>query len=317
MYPVTPYADLYRNINPHLHTTPDSEVSPVTFQVDTVYRNPPKITNDEQIVRNNLRRVFGFTDAFYERHPVHFPVQALVVKQDAYVSSSTVIDVRYRWCTEYYHFLTEVLPNVLYLRSKFPDAPICCTKSAFTEPLFRWFGIRSPILDAAPTGARRLTTAFAQCGNPSRQSVQLIRNVVESKLSFERTMGILIRRHGTRFIENESELLEECMRTFPNLIWVIFDQLSSDETVQLFSKAAVIVAPHGAGLTNMLFSSKGIDIYEFMPIDHPNMCYWHLSELMENKYTMIPTRCHPSTHSMKCSLGNVAVDYGDEVPSGL
>jgi hypothetical protein len=38
----------------------------------------------------------------------------------------------------------------------------------------------------------------------------------------------------------------------------------------------------------MLFSATGTRIIEFMPIQHPNLCYWHLSEMLGNTYSMIP-----------------------------
>lgn len=65
---------------------------------------------------------------------------------------------------------------------------------------------------------------------------------------------------------------------------------SIQETVELFSKAKIIVGPHGAGFTNMLFSPNGITIIEFMDLNNPNICYWHLSEMLQNKYYMIPCK---------------------------
>lgn len=277
-------------------------MSPVAFQVVSTARNGPRITNDEQVIRGHLRRVFGFTDAMYEPHVFHSPVQVAVVRKPTIVSNQTLIDVNYRWCTEYFHFFTEVLPNAMHLSEQHPHASILCTKSAFTEALFRWFGIRSPIVERISPAASRALSVFVQCGNPSRQAIDRLRSVVESKVTFEKTTGILIRRHKTRFIENEDELLEECKQTFPHLTWVIFDHLSIEDTAQMFSKAAVIVAPHGAGLTNMIFSPRGTAIYEFMPVEEPNVCYWHLSELLGNTYTMIPTPSDSATRSMKCKL---------------
>lgn len=302
MFPLTPYIDLYRNLNPHLHETRDKEASPVPVRITTDVRNGLHIENDVETIRENLRRVFGFKDTLYSRHEFYSVAQTGTLRKPTILSTQVLLDVNYRWSGEYYHFFTEVLPNAMYLAAKYPTAPILCKKSKFTEGLFRWFGIQSAIVEHVPPLHSRALALFAQCGNPSGETIALLRRVVESKLAFETTTGILIRRHGTRFVENEEELFDQCKRVFPSLDWVIFDHLSPEDTARLFSKAAVIVAPHGAGLTNMLFASKGIAIYEFMPIDEPNICYWHLSEILGNTYAMIPTPCDPDTRSMKCKL---------------
>lgn len=301
----TKYVDMYRNLNLHLHKNDNNEVSPLSYQTITTTRNPPRIARHSSIVQSNLKRVFGFTDNLFTQHVFYSPLKTSIVHKSSVVSDQTVIDVNYRWCTEYYHFLTEVLPNAIFLNKRYPTLPILCTKSKFTEGMFQWFGIASPIIDQVSPLTSRIQSVFAECGNPSRESIDILRSVVESKQTFEKTCGILIRRHKTRFVENEDELFEECKQKFPTLTWTIFDDLSPRDTAALFSKAAVIVAPHGAGLTNMLFSSSGIAIYEFMPIDEPNICYWHLSELLGNEYTMIPTPCNLITRSMNCKLSEI------------
>jgi hypothetical protein len=136
-----------------------------------------------------------------------------------------------------------------------------------------------------------ITQEFIECGNPSPQKIQLLRSVIERKLSFEKKIGILIyRRENYRKILNHDEVLQMLKKKYSEIEWVVFDVLPIQETAMLFSKACVIVGPHGAGLTNMIFSPKGVTIIEFMPIDQPNICYWHLSEMLENNYTMIPCK---------------------------
>jgi hypothetical protein len=264
-------------------------------------RKGPSICNNETTIRENLRNVFGFTDALYSEHVYSYPLQTEVSIQPTILSHARYIDVNYKWSTEYYHFLTEVLPNVLFLHKKYSHIPILCKKSPFTERMFRWFGVKSDIIEHKLPAKTRTLATFVECGNPSPEKIHLIRSVVESKVTFESTHGILIRRHKTRYIENEDELFEECKEKFPHLKWVIFDTLTPDDTAQLFSKAEVIVAPHGAGLTNMIFSKRGVSIYEFMPLDEPNLCYWHLSEVLGNSYTMIPVE-KSALNSMKCNL---------------
>lgn len=298
---LTPYIDLYRNLNTHLHETTDTNQVPPRTLVLADTRKGPRITNDEQTIRANLKKTFGFTDALYSPHTYYYPKQVTAFQKPTFLSNKVLINVNYRWCTEYFHFLTEALPNAMTLYARYPTAILLCTKSQFTERMFRWFNVYAPIVEQKQPILCEATASFVECGNPSREKIELLRSVVESKLTFESTTGILIRRHKTRFVDNEAELFEECKERFPDLDWVIYDMLSPEDTATLFSKAAVIVAPHGAGLTNMLFSKRGISIYEFMPMDEPNLCYWHLSEMLGNRYTMIPTRWS-GANSMHCNF---------------
>jgi capsular polysaccharide biosynthesis protein len=286
-----PYTDLFATLNPHIFRSPHS--GPRPRQIHSAQRNGPHILVREEKTRQNIAR-FGFSDAMYAPHTLWFPTQVVEQRKPGVVIySGKVVNLNYRWSTEYYHFLTEVLPNALFLRTQLPaEVPIYCMTSKFTVPAFRWFGVTNPIISSsAPAAALQLVPPYVECGNPSAQKIQLLRSVVESKVQFESTHGIVIRRHGSRELLNEAEVLEYCKERFPELTWVVYDVLPIDETAVLFSKAARIVGPHGAGMTNMLFSPKGVQILEFMPITDTNICYWHLAEMLGHAYSMLPLDC--------------------------
>jgi hypothetical protein len=156
--------------------------------------------------------------------------------------------------------------------------------------MFRWFGVQNQVVSAIPHFASRIRARFVECGNPSPEKIRALRSVICSKIVPQRKYGILIHRQKSRALLNEEEVLATLKSVHPNLEWHIFDLPSVEDTIDLFSKAAIIVGPHGAGMTNMIFSATGIPIVEFMPLEQPNMCYWHLSEMLGNRYFMIPVR---------------------------
>jgi hypothetical protein len=296
----TSYRDTYRSFNSHLHTTP--QPPPPTTPTYSIVRNP---LSTDPTIRANLQRVFHFHDRLFdETHNVIYPYMTAVETSPTVLRFGTTLDVNYRWGTEYYHFLTEVLPSVLFLSKQYPTARIHLKESSFTEPMFRWFGISNPITPRLSPTSIQVQCPYVECGNPSPEKIDLLRSVIESKLTFTRTHGILIRRHKTRTIDNESEVFVQLQTRYPELEWVIYDHLSPSDTADLFSKAAIIAGPHGAGFTNMLFSARGTQILEFMPISEPNLCYWHLSQLLGNEYTMIPSQVTSNTLSMKCGVPN-------------
>jgi hypothetical protein len=281
------YTDTFASLNPHLYDTPQPPVA--IKDTHTALRNPPTILVRAAETKTPLKR-FGFSESLYSPHTLRFANQTSVRHQPLVIRSTTkTLAVNYRWASEYFHFLTEVLPNAIFLHRLHPTASITCPLSAFTRPAFQWFGVTAPIVAHAPTPlVTKFTAPFVECGNPSKQKIDSLRAVVDSKVHYETTHGILIRRHGSRELLNEGDVLHYFKTHYPHLTWVVYDILSIDETAALFSKANMIVAPHGAGLTNMLFSPKGTVLVEFMPMLDPNVCYWHLAEMIGHTYSMIP-----------------------------
>jgi len=56
------------------------------------------------------------------------------------------------------------------------------------------------------------------------------------------------------------------------------------EQVALFMNASHIVAPHGGGLTNIVFCNAGCRVVELFGPKYVNPCYWSLAELVGLDY---------------------------------
>lgn len=84
-----------------------------------------------------------------------------------------------------------------------------------------------------------------------------------------------------RCIDNNDEI-ENLMRSRGFEI-VLPENHTVQEQAALFSNAKVVVAPHGAGLTNIVFCRPGTKIIEFYGA-HVSPCYWLISELLGLSY---------------------------------
>jgi capsular polysaccharide biosynthesis protein len=263
-----------------------------TFKIQTpntyiCQRNPPNFLCNEEETTNSLKKIFGFTKKLFERHYIEYE-QHKIEKFLVDTEGETIVDVRFKWNYNYFHFLTEGLPSLLEtLKVLNNNASIACIQSKFIKDVLEWFDIKNKLY----IGGRVkdvYTMRLIECGNPSPQKINLLRSRIYQKLSFEKTYGILIKRsESCRSILNHDELLEFLQKKY-SLEWKVFDTLPFKETTELFSKVSVIVAPHGAGLTNMLFSPSNITIIEIMDKNDPNVCYWHLSEMLGNKHYILP-----------------------------
>lgn len=77
-----------------------------------------------------------------------------------------------------------------------------------------------------------------------------------------------------RKITNEQKLLEVLKKY--NFEIYLLENLSFEEQIDLFSRTKNIVAPHGAGLTNIVFTKNTINILELENELHHTNVYWNL-----------------------------------------
>jgi capsular polysaccharide biosynthesis protein len=61
-------------------------------------------------------------------------------------------------------------------------------------------------------------------------------------------------------------------------------RLSVDEQISAFAGAKIIVAPHGAGLANVVYCEPGTILYELHPSHYVKSCYYWLSQLFRLRY---------------------------------
>ena len=208
----------------------------------------------------------------------------------------------------YYHAFTEVIPNLLYILDKINDKNInlYIPKSNFIGSLLEWFEIKNPYFfkdDNYIILKNQIIQPNTNCGNISPESVKYIRNIVEKKSNLEKKIGIFIyRREVTRNIINSNETFECIKKIFYNIEWKLFDVETIKDTAELFSKAKIIIAPHGGGLTNMLFAPKNIIIIEIMPYIESNMCYSDLSKLLNNTHYIYPNDYFNENKQMQIDL---------------
>ena len=131
---------------------------------------------------------------------------------------------------------------------------------------------------------------------------------------------IYIDRRGAlaRRLVNESELVEQLERM--GIVAVALEQLTLGEQIELFRSAELIVAPHGAGLTNCIFASPGCRVVELLMDSYVNWCFRNLAGLCGLEYDCIIgrtlhewTQLSPTVHGSQwvVSIAHVAAAAAD------
>lgn len=93
------------------------------------------------------------------------------------------------------------------------------------------------------------------------------------------------RQAARRRLVNQFEI-EEHLR-LAGFKTVTLEQLSFREQVGLFASASVVVAPHGAGLSNLVFAQPSTKVIELVGPSFINHCYQKLAGAMRLRYVEI------------------------------
>ena len=191
--------------------------------------------------------------------------------------------------TNYYHFLTDLLPRWGIFREACPDVPVdgvyLSLRSGYQRELFALAG-----LDVLPV----VEVAKHACLAPDRLLVPSTPNqdlmapawVVDwlrthlrpSADPSTQPRSLYVTRgsapHTRRYVEEAALWPRLAERGFAR---IDPGTISVQEQIDHFAAAEVIVAPHGAALANLVFARPGARVLEMFATDYVNPCYWAIA----------------------------------------
>jgi capsular polysaccharide biosynthesis protein len=85
-----------------------------------------------------------------------------------------------------------------------------------------------------------------------------------------------------RRITNEEEILP--ILASRGFVRVELEEISLSAQIALFAGAEAVVAPHGAGLTNLIWCAPQTKILEVFSPLYVNLCYWSIASVVEADY---------------------------------
>jgi capsular polysaccharide biosynthesis protein len=104
---------------------------------------------------------------------------------------------------------------------------------------------------------------------------------------------VVIRRNKTRYLRNHDAMMAALTAALPHEKWYVFDEGKPDGKFpapgipqwQVFARAKLVVAPHGAGLANLLACPSNVDVVEMLGegIDS-ELCFLHLALALGLRY---------------------------------
>ena len=137
------------------------------------------------------------------------------------------------------------------------------------------------------------------CGFPDARSMQLLSKLLRESVgesSGPRNRLIYVRRSGLRRLAVESpvEFVLRAVAERRGLNYTVFDDRPTPPlavAARLFGAAVAVVGPHGAGLSNVVFSAPGTALVEAVCNEpHVNMCYQMTAHVLGLRYHAVPSR---------------------------
>lgn len=189
--------------------------------------------------------------------------------------------------TNYWHWFSSSLTR-LYATENFPDDTkyIINGHSRFVDGSLNVIGVNlKNCIDMS-----RISCVF--CKNlylPSmmndfnKEGFIFIRNKIKSLITPKNnSKRIYISRVGKRVVNNEKEVSKFLFNM--GFQMVRCENLSFEDQVKTFYDAEIVVAPHGAGLTNAMFAADNAKILELRNPQYFGRCYYYLSRHLGYDY---------------------------------
>ncbi len=204
-----------------------------------------------------------------------------------YQAKESVISLTAGWQGAFYHWMYQILPRLELVPKPYPIV-YADQSFSFQKESLEMLGIKRVIAaNVYPAIQSPQIFVPSQPTNPTKRTCQFLRDQFLPHLPKGEKKRLYISRSDakTRRIANEAELL-------PILEKYGFEKVSLSgssmlEQMQLFRNAEMIVAPHGAGLSHLVFCDPKTPLLECFQKEYVNPCYWHIASQVDLKYHLL------------------------------
>jgi Glycosyltransferase 61 len=211
--------------------------------------------------------------------------------------------------TNYFHWMFECLPRLRFLReANIPyDWIYACHNQRFQREAFAHLGLPAdkiidtasvPFLRAERLVLPRRVNKFEPWIIPWLRETLLPLGQNVSAAALPKRIYISRRKASSRGVANDAELT--ALLESHGFVGVQLEEHGLAEQIALFRQAEAIVAPHGAGLTNLVFCEPGTLVVEFISVGYGSELYAKIGQARQLNYHLLqcppqdPARVHAS-----------------------
>lgn len=185
--------------------------------------------------------------------------------------------------TGYFHWLLEVMPNAIHclnhlqydLKIVIPEKPSRYLVSALRYLLGDRYHDVTVNAKLIVQGERVYFSTYEdRSGYVRKCDIDVMRNtfcdrIVQSNVSSK--IYVSRGKSSKRRLGNEKQVEEALAQIGFEIVYS--EELEFVEQIELFSSATTVVAPHGAGLANVIWCNQSSRLLEIFPYDNLHSCY--------------------------------------------
>jgi hypothetical protein len=141
------------------------------------------------------------------------------------------------------------------------------------------------------THERNKDTNWTNVSNPDMLKIlrnKTLEKTVETRSEFPSNIIISRKKANERRIINEDELIKQ-LEPF-QFKQIFCEDLTFEQQVNLFRNVKIVIATHGAALSNMLFAPEGTKLIELFPKNRnirDGMCFAQISSILNHKHYIL------------------------------
>lgn len=233
------------------------------------------------------------------------PFLARAARQEPVLELDDVFWVAERVFDNYSHWFSAHLPKLLIMQrlGTLNTLVLPSPRPAWLDASLRLVGIDPSCVKSLPLGeslrARRLTLVETDRFRP--EMLAAARDALsQPQPDADGSVFISRRRARGRRLRNE-EVLEALLGEF-GVEPVAMERLSLEEQIGLMGRTRTLIAPHGAGLSNMLFCPRGTRIIEIADAGYPNPNFYAMAAALGHDYVYVPARGVGAGHPLDRDL---------------
>jgi hypothetical protein len=258
---------------------------------------------------------FGFVD-----DDRHHPVRRRFTLGPLEHLDGTAATVAFGHADAYFHWLFDVLPRLEILRlagwdeTRWDHLVVNAAGAAYERETLHRFGVPTERIRVVDDGtqlvADRLVvpSTVGVSGKVPVWASQLLRDrLLPPAPSAGPPLRLYISRSDTqqRRLDDEESLLAMLEPMGINCITLSGRPL--EEQIELFSRAEIVIGPHGGGLSNLVWCRPGTAVVELYADDYVNPVFWRLSQNLGLRHHHVIGR--PATPGLRRGYGAMVVDH--------
>jgi len=233
-----------------------------------------------------------------------------------FVAGSTAV-IATTLASGYGHWLLDELPRLLALPRDAAETLIAHASQPFSRLALEHRGWVGGTVLPAGRGTHFqceelvVPSMVGTVVQPARQALDRIAEFASvfhaNESAFGERIYLTRERARRRRVTNEPELWAELEKS--GFVKVRLEELTWPEQINAFLHAKVVVAPHGAGLANLVFCQPGTRVVELFNRSYLHGCFWKLAALQQLDYRpIVPPADEPLGQAMNCNRLDVEAD---------